>query len=224
MNDNHSYNWGWEGETPDSCINRQRKQSVKNFIAMLMLSQGVPMLYAGDEMYRTQKGNNNAYCQDVPWNWINWSNKETHPEIFNFTCQMIEFRKKHPILRRPTFFKNNLYYLSSVEEAWSIDISYHGTVLNNPDLADYSHSIAFLINGDSNISGLNEADESMFIIVNAFHEALTFEIPTPVLTKKWYLKINTAELFPHDFKQEGELWTQPHIRVAARSLVVLITG
>jgi glycogen operon protein len=103
-NQNFSDNMGIEGPSDDPAIERRRIKRIKNFLATLMLSQGVPMLLAGDEFRRTQQGNNNAYAQDNEISWLNWSFKQKHAEIYRFARKMIAFRKHHPIFYGSRFF------------------------------------------------------------------------------------------------------------------------
>ncbi len=112
-NQNNNINFGIEGPTQDPTIQANRLRQQKNLLATLLLSQGVPMLLAGDEFGRTQQGNNNAYCQDNEISWINWTQIETNRELFDFTKQLIALRKKHPVLRRKNFFtgQNDLQWI-----------------------------------------------------------------------------------------------------------------
>jgi isoamylase len=115
-NQNYSCNFGVEGDTKDKKIEYQRKKQIKNFIATLFMSQGVPMILGGDEFRRTQKGNNNAYCQDNEISWYDWSFLEKHKEIFEFTKSMIQLRKSHPIFTRESFFTGKSYGDSSIPD------------------------------------------------------------------------------------------------------------
>src|SRR4029077_12732325 len=113
MDDNFSWNCGAEGPSFDPEINRLRKRQAKNLLTTLMLSQGVPMLLAGDEFLRTQKGNNNAWCQDNALSWIDWTLAEKNAEFHRFATMLIALRQRHPALRRRSFLrgtgpKNNL--------------------------------------------------------------------------------------------------------------------
>src|SRR5262249_44098633 len=103
--ENHSWNCGVEGETSDPRVIGLRTRQAKNFIATLLLSQGIPMLTAGDEFLRTQRGNNNAWCQDNDVSWVNWSLADKNSQFLRFVREMIHFRKRHPALRRREFFR-----------------------------------------------------------------------------------------------------------------------
>ena len=121
-NENFSWNWGSEGDSSDARISTLRRKLIKNAVSILMVSQGVPMILAGDELGRSQCGNNNAYCQDNEISWINWELLKYNDEIYNFFKKIIEFRKAHPILRSKQKFENKVRAGSKYP-----DISFHGT-------------------------------------------------------------------------------------------------
>jgi len=118
-NDNHSWNMGVEGPTNDPGILAARERQKRNLLATLFLSQGVPMLCGGDEIGRTQRGNNNAYCQDNEISWYDWHLGERQTRLLEFTRQLIQFRKVHPNLRRRKFFQDrDVYHPASKNIAW----------------------------------------------------------------------------------------------------------
>ena len=127
-NSNESWNCGWEGKTDDPGINALRRRQVKNAIAMLMVSQGVPMILMGDELGRTKHGNNNTYCHDNQLNWLDWQLLETNVDLFRFFKHCIAFRKAHPVLRNRQHFQNQDYVGSGYA-----DITWHGTKAWNAD-------------------------------------------------------------------------------------------
>ena len=104
-NNNNSWNCGAEGATDDAAVNRLRRRQRRNLMTTLLLSQGVPMLNAGDEFTRTQLGNNNTYCQDNELNWFNWNWNDEAKSFFDFTKKLVRFRKEHPVFHRPKYFK-----------------------------------------------------------------------------------------------------------------------
>jgi len=224
-NENFSYNWGHEGETSDEYINKIRNRNVKNFLTVLFFSLGVPMIYSGDECYRTQRGNNNAYCHDTMWNWFNWENLEKYSDILRFSQKIINFRRRYKPLQRKNFYNNKNLFLSSVDEIWNNDISFHGININNPDLADWSHTIAFLINGKASVTGLAIDYPSIYIAINAYEKELEFNVP-PFLDveRKWYILINTYNDAPFDFNDKPVPWNYTKIPVKPHSVVVLICG
>ena len=165
-NANYSYNWGVEGDTDDTNILRARQKAMRNLLCLLLFSKGTPMLLMGDEFARTQKGNNNAFCQDNELVWVDWKKSIENASLLNFTRKLIKLRKSLD------YFKN--------EEDYTI--SWHGIHQKQPDWSYYSRSIACLIEGR----------ESLFFIANNYYESLTFELPT--ISGKWKCLINTAHL------------------------------
>lgn len=189
-NDNFSWNCGAEGQTNDPDIEKLRDRQIKNFIAILMLSQGVPMILAGDEIRRTQMGNNNAYCHDTELSWLNWSYLKKNKSLFRFFKLMIAFRKSNPLLKRKTFFtgkKNKKGFQ---------DIIWHGCKLyapgwNNPQ----SKVLSFTLS--------SEKEHNIHVILNMDCKELNFQIP-PISGKKWYRIIDTTENSPNDIIEGGK--------------------
>jgi len=218
-NNNISHNYGYEGESANEEIDIIRNRQVKNFIATLFLSQGVPMLLAGDEFRRTQQGNNNAYCQDNEISWINWLMLEKHRDVFRFCKEMIRFRKEHPVLKRNSFFTgipNNNYTYP--------DVVWHGITLNTPDWDVKSHCIACLLNGD--YANDDHRDNDIYMAFNASSEGKFFEIPDAPNNKSWLLVLDTAMLSPNDIFEKGK---EKQINdkvyyVESRSTIVLISN
>ena len=218
-NDNNSWNCGWEGETDDPDINFLRHKQLKNALTLLMVSQGVPMILMGDEVGRTQKGNNNTYCQDNDLNWLDWSAKETNADIYNFARRIIRFRHDHPVLRSPVHFR----YWDYVGSGYP-DISFHGTKAWSVDQSASSRAFAFLLDGDHAKEGIVK-DVMVYVAVNMYWEGLHFEIPGLPAEKKWYLVSNTDVPAPNDSFDGGKeplLENQHEFLVGARSTVVLI--
>jgi isoamylase len=218
-NDNNSWNCGWEGETDDPDINFLRHKQLKNALTLLMVSQGVPMILMGDEVGRTQKGNNNTYCQDNELNWLDWSAKETNADIYNFARRIIRFRHDHPVLRSPVHFR----YWDYVGSGYP-DISFHGTKAWSVDQSASSRAFAFLLDGDHAKEGIVK-DVMVYVAVNMYWEGLHFEIPALPAEKKWYLVSNTDIPAPNDSFDGGKeplLENQHEFLVGSRSTVVLI--
>ncbi len=182
-NDNFSCNHGHEGETDDPSIVRLRKQQIKNFFSLLMVSQGTPMILMGDEFARTQLGNNNAYCHDNELTWLDWSRKDQFSDIHLFVQKMIAFRKRHNCLRREHFFTGKKIS-HSVR-----DITWHGIKPGKPDWSHPSHTLAFVISGEDLESYL-DPDDDIYCAINAYDHALTFEVPS-YPGKKWVKVIDT---------------------------------
>ncbi|WP_129632138.1 glycogen debranching protein [Candidatus Oscillochloris fontis] len=199
---NYSWNCGWEGDegVPEEVL-ALRRQQVKNFFTLLMLSNGTPMFCAGDEFLHTQRGNNNPYNQDNEITWLNWELREKNRDIFRFFQQMIAFRKAHPTIMRSRF--------------WRDDVRWYG-VNGPPDQAPHSHTLAYFLRGAT----VN--DDDLYVMINAYWEDLDFRIAERP-THPWLRVVDTSLLSPQDIAVPGheiELRSQ-HYLVAARSIVVL---
>jgi len=201
--DNYSWNCGWEGdEGVPSKVVELRKRQAKNICCLLLLSNGIPMLAAGDEFLHTQGGNNNPYNQDNETSWLNWKRLLEHSDIFRFSRLMIAFRKAHPTICRSRFWREDIRW-RGVEA--SIDLSY------------YSQTIAYYLSGKS------QNDSDLYVMVNAYAEPLRFTI-FDGLHKPWFRVVDTGLASPHDICAPGDEAqvigsTYP---VKARSIVVLI--
>jgi glycogen operon protein len=215
---NVSWNCGVEGETQKQSVLKLRKRQIKNFIALLMLSQGTPMILAGDEFCRTQKGNNNAYCQDNDISWINWDLKEKNHDIYRFMQLMIKMRNDYPILRRETFFTGD-----KPSDQGLPDISWHGLRVDNPDFSEKTQTLAFLISGMGENNTTKTHD--IYVAVNASSRIKSFKIP-PLNSRDWYLKVDTYYNSPNDFYENGSelmLTDSNSYAVKANSLIILIS-
>jgi isoamylase len=211
-NENFSWNSGIEGETTNREIEELRQRQIENFITILLLSQGVPMLLAGDEIRRTQQGNNNAYCQDNEIGWFDWHLLEKNHHLFRFFQQTIAFRQRHPMLQRGRFFSAEL------NERGLADIAWHGCRLFSPGWLDAaSHVLAFTLGG---VSG----DADIHVMLNMDRIDLDFEIPQ-ISDRDWYGAIDTALPAPEDIVEPGtERLISTQIRlVKSHSIQVLIS-
>ncbi len=212
-NDNDSWNCGVEGATDNPAIEALRTRQIKNFAAILLLSQGVPMILAGDEVRRTQRGNNNAYCQDNEISWFDWDLVRQNQDTFRFFKEMIAFRSRHPTVHRSTFFAGK------VNERGLLDIAWHGCKLNAPGWFDSSSSmLAFTLGGF-------DGDDDVHVMLNMSSQDLDFEMP-PVPGRHWRRAIDTSLPSPQDIALSGdEIDIKPddHYRVNAHSVVVLIS-
>ncbi len=209
--ENFSYNYGVEGDTDNEKIVKIRKQQVKNFFAILMLSHGTPMILMGDEFFRTQNGNNNAYCIDDETTWVDWTLKEKHKDLFEFVKKMIRFRKSHPALKRECFYEKYDKFGNLIT-----DITWHGINPFEPDMCYHSHSIAFMISGSDPVKGLR-IDNNIYVILNQWKEPLNFVLP-PLQGEDWYLIVDTSRDYPDDFLEtpylvKGYYTAQPHSTV-----------
>jgi len=216
---NNSWNCGYEGPVDDPEINRLRIKQIKNAAAMLLVSHGMPMILAGDEMGRTQLGNNNAYCQDNEFSWIDWSLLDTNAEIFNFYKKIIAFRKAHPVLRNKTHFRNEDYVGSGYP-----DISWHGPKAWNIDYSDERPIVAFLLCGRHAREGTEE-DNYIYVAMNMHWEPRNFEIPALPEGMLWHVFANTDLQPPYDVAEvehEIEVENQSEFLLGPRSVVILV--
>jgi glycogen operon protein len=212
INENLSWNCGAEGETQDHAIERLREQQIRNFATILMLSRGVPMLVAGDESRNTQFGNNNAYCQDNEISWFDWRRPEKYAAIVRFWKRMIEFRKRHPALRK------NSFYTGEVNQRGLKDVSWHGTKLNSPGWGDsQARVLGFTLAGF-------DQNPDIHVMMNMYWEALDMDVPA-VAGRKWLRAVDTSLPSPYDIAEAGlELpCLGESYRVNPRSIVVLVS-
>ena len=212
INENLSCNYGVEGHSSDPAIEALRERQIKNFATILMLSRGVPMFVAGDEVRRTQKGNNNAYCQDNEISWFDWNLVKENRSLFRFWKRLIEFRKTHPALRQGLFFNGE------VNERGLADVSWHGCKLNHPGWSDPNGCALAMTLGGFN------GDADIHVMLNMYWDSLDFEIP-PLDGRGWYKCLDTAQPTPFDIVDPGkevELHTGTSL-VEGRSIVVLIS-
>src|SRR5262249_11977685 len=185
IDNNLTWNCGVEGPTTDPVIDRMRATQMRNFFTILLLSRGVPMILAGDEVRRTQRGNNNPYNQDNVTSWFDWTLTERNSDMLRFVQRMIAFRKAHPALSRPYF------YSGEPNDRGIRDISWHGTMLNAPGFTDPDgRALAFTVGG---IDG----GADLHVMMNMFWEPLAFEIPV-LPDRSWHLVIETAAASPYD--------------------------
>jgi glycogen operon protein len=211
INDNLSWNCGEEGDSNDPNIESLRNRQVRNFMAILMLSRGVPMFVAGDEIRRSQKGNNNPYCQDNEISWFDWTLVKKNSDLLRFCTGMIRFRKIHAAVRRDQFFNG------SVNERGLKDVSWHGTELYRPGWDDpEARALAMTLAGF-------RGDSDLHVMFNMFWKSLDFDLPV-VPGRRWYVAVDTARASPHDIADPGSEPEAPgntHL-VEARSVVVLV--
>jgi len=180
-NDNLSWNCGFEGETDDPAVVALRRRQAKNFIAILMISRGVPMLLAGDEVWRTQRGNNNAWCQDNELSWFDWNLVETERDLLEFVRGMIAVRRRHPSLIRNAFFTGKPMPGRDVP-----DIAWHGI---RPDKPPWHDGMAQLL--AFTIAGLTANEEDLHVILNMADVPIDVSLPS-VSAKRWYVVVDTS--------------------------------
>ncbi|WP_099288499.1 glycogen debranching protein GlgX [Mycobacterium persicum] len=225
-NDGESYNRSWncgvEGPTDDPGVNELRSRQQRNFLTTLLLSQGVPMICHGDELGRTQNGNNNGYCQDNEITWVNWAEADTG--LLDFTRAVSALRANHPVFRRRRFFSGKP--VGRRGEDGVPDIAWFaadGSEMTEEDWgASYAKSIAVFLNGhgipDRDLRGQRVLDDSFVLCFNAHHEPIEFTLPPAKFGERWRTVIYTGarRLAPCD-----ELPAAATLTVDARSAVVL---
>ena len=220
--DNRSWNSGVEGETDDPAVNELRERQIRNFLTTLMLSHGVPMLMAGDELMRTQGGNNNAYCQDNEISWLDWELDERARTLHAFTRRLIALRRDHPIFRRPTFLTGLEQQDSGAPDIWWFRPDGRAMTRKDWERGDASAIGAFL-NGAEIMAETREGepvvDDSFLVIFNAWRDPLTFRLPPVRFGRRWALELSTA-----DPGLEPGAWEVPvraEVEVEGRSLLLL---
>jgi isoamylase len=198
-NDNLSWNCGVEGETDDAAVEALRQRQIRNFAVILLVSQGVPMILAGDEARRTQRGNNNAWCQANEISWLDWDRIAANDPLRRFWKLLIDFRKRHPSLRRDTFFEAG-------------DVRWHGCLLDAPGWND----------GSSRVLSFTLAD--IHVILNMDDQELEFQLPDG---RQWRRAFDTSLRSPDDAAEPGAEPRVAHdtvYRAGARSAVVLVAA
>ncbi|MEC4812986.1 MAG: glycogen debranching protein GlgX [Scytonema sp. PMC 1069.18] len=221
-NHNRSWNCGMEGETDDPNVLQLREQQRRNFLTTVMLSQGIPMLLGGDELGRTQKGNNNAYCQDNDISWFDWDLETANDDLLNFTRELIYFRHQHPVFRRRKWFQGRPIHGKGIS-----DIEWF-----NPDGSemtqeqwevDYSKAIAVFLDGNQIPSpgpkGERVSDDCFLLFFNAHYETIEFCLPNGMKSRDWLVVIDTKE--PRFVQEEKRYTGKQTVPVVARSMVVL---
>jgi len=209
---NLSWNCGAEGDTTDARIVGLRRQQARNFMAVLMLSRGVPMLRAGDELLQSQRGNNNAYCQDNELSWFDWSRVNSQREMLRFTREMIALRRRHASL-----LCNRFYTGKPVPGRGIPDITWHGARLNQPPWGDAgARVLAFTI------AGIERDEADIHAVLNMSDESVAVELPA-LPGRFWHLAVNTAGPSPDDIIEPSRQSVVPALayRVSPRSVVVL---
>jgi isoamylase len=204
-NNNHSWNCGHEGLDAPEDVQKLRRRMMRNFLATLLLSQGVPMIRGGDEYGATQRGNNNAYCQDNDISWLNWDRDEHAQRLTEFTAKLVKFRLNHPIFHQPHFFKgHDLRGIGTKDLTW---INADGNEMTDEAWATgYAKVIGLMLCGDAiNLFGFKGepiGDGTFLVFFNAHHEDLEVTLPGNA-NVRWRLVIDTAE--ETGFVEEGKI-------------------
>ncbi len=201
-NNNLSWNCGVEGPTDDAQINALRERQRRNFLTTLFLSQGVPMLTGGDEWGRSQKGNNNAYCQDNEISWFDWTRDEKQNQFLQFTRRLIWFRKAHPVFRRPKFFRGRRIRASEIRDVMWFNPG--GSEMSEEEWASpFVRCIGMLLSGDTSdvltFEGEPVRDDTFLLLINAHYEPIPFVLPGQE-NLEWQLILDTMD--PNGFLAE----------------------
>ncbi|MEU9475785.1 glycogen debranching protein GlgX [Streptomyces sp. NPDC048191] len=221
---NRSWNCGVEGATRDPAVLELRARQQRNLLATLLLSQGIPMLCHGDELGRTQKGNNNAYCQDNDISWVDWELTREQRSLTEFTRRLIALRAAHPVLRRRRFFRG--------ETATNAAQPLPDLMWLRPDAREMTgrdwqrgdaHSVGVFLNGDAiaerDAHGRRMVDDSFLLLVNGYWGPVDFRLPDGTFGERWTTLIDTAD--PDGIPDERERKAGTRLRAEARSLVLL---
>ena len=226
--DNRSWNSGAEGETDDPAVVALRRRQQRNFLATLILSQGVPMLLGGDEMNRTQQGNNNAYCQDNELTWFDWELDGDAKELLEFTSRLITLRRQHPVLHRRSFFQGR-----PIQGSGLADIGWFGPdgkeMTERQWLGGRFSALGMFLNGDQisepGLRGERLVDDSFLVLLNGGHENVSFRIPGERWARTYELIVDTAIGYtaplPPGLVEGVALAGGDDFDLEARSLVVL---
>lgn len=218
---NRSWNCGIEGPTGNLEILQLRENQVRNFLATMMLSQGVPMLVAGDEMGRTQQGNNNAYCQDNEISWIDWANKDD--KLVDFVASLIKFRLRHPVFCRRKWFK---YKPIKGKDVTDIEwFTPDGQAMSEEHWnSTYAKSLGVFLSGDGlsakSDKGENLVDDSFYLLFNSHHETMTFRLPDEKWGGSWIKIMDTADGFFSEDKDGESFGGGAEVQVQGRSVLL----
>ena len=226
-NDGESYNRSWncgvEGETDEIEIVALREQQKRNFLTTMLLSQGVPMILHGDELGRTQGGNNNVYAQDSPLAWIDWDRARDFEVLTDFTARLTKLRREHPVFRRRRFFRGRPVKGSPLE-----DIGWYtpaGGDMSEEDWdTGFARSVAVFLNGEAirepDARGEHVTDDQFWLLLNGHHEAIEFVLSDVGAGERWQIEIDThAPML--DVVEERTVKNSEAFRVEARSVVLL---
>lgn len=219
-NYNFSWNCGVEGDTDYPEIEELRNRQIRNFLTIMFLSQGTPMLSMGDELRRSVKGNNNPYCQNDESNWFDWDLLEKHRDLFNFTRHLIEFSQRLNLRRLGhtiTQLESSKQEKESSYKFTAATLKWHGTDLDEPDFNSSSHSLAVEMKDP-------RSSEHLYAALNAYWEPLTFQLPEPKNGEDWHKIIDTSLAYPENIVDlhASPAMADDKILVPARSTVVLI--
>jgi len=222
---NRSWNCGVEGETDDPIINALRSQQQRNFLTTLLLSQGVPMISHGDEIGRTQSGNNNVYCQDNELAWIDWKLADTESHLLAFTSALVALRQEHAVFRRRRFFAGDAAHGGTSALGDIVWFSSDGTEMDELDWRNgYARTLMVFLNGQAipepDPHGERIQDSDFLLLFNAHSAAVDFVLPPAPYGTHWRIRLDTSVAEPSSSMEQDWLAATSHA-VAGRSIIVL---
>ncbi|MGI8813771.1 MAG: glycogen debranching protein GlgX [Pseudonocardia sp.] len=222
---NRSWNCGVEGPSDETKINELRERQKRNFLATLLLSQGVPMIAHGDELSRTQAGNNNVYCQDNETSWVDWADARHHSVLTEFAGRLVVLRAAHPVFRRRRFFQGRPIHGSSIDDiAW---LRPDGQQMTDQDWnTGHAKTVGIFLNGrgipERDELGSRIVDDSFLLLINAGHQAITFTLPDQSYGHTWEIVIDTADpLLANIRRKQRDTAPNGRLRMPARAMTVL---
>jgi glycogen operon protein len=217
--DNRSWNCGVEGETDDPNVLALRARQERNFLTTLLLAQGTPMLLGGDEVGRTQRGNNNAWCQDNELSWYDWGSRDT--QLHDFTRRLIRQRRQHPVFRRQSFLRGVEQLGSGLPDVWWFRAD--GLKMTRRDWQDGDSLLGMFLNGEEIVQrgphGEDVEDDSFLLLFNASGEAREFLLPRRRFGARWTLELSTSE--PEAQPGSASYGARTEMPVRSRSIVLL---
>jgi glycogen operon protein len=220
--DNRSWNCGVEGETDDPSVNALRERQQRNFLATLFLSQGVPMLLGGDELSRTQHGNNNAWCQDNELSWYAWEMDSRASALLAFVRRLIAVRRRHPVFHRRSFLTGGQPMGSGLPDAWWFRTDGRRMIRSDWERPEGLVVGVFLNGGEiaePSVTGERVSDDSFLVLFNASADAVVMTLPARRFGRLWTLELSTAE--PQLERGEWTARARGDVRLPDRSLLVL---
>lgn len=220
--ENFSWNCGVEGPSDDPAVRRLRDQQKRNMLATLLLSQGTPMLLAGDEFGNSQQGNNNAYCQDNEAGWLNWNGPREDSRLVDFVKRLLAIRRAHPVFRRTRFFRGEVYGSDGLKDiCW---LNPDSSEMATEDWQDHSRrALGALLGGETGdefiaLSGYPEFDNTFLILMNAYDHELDFVLPHAGAFSRWELIFDTSQI---QTNAPGTVWVAANrYRMQPRSLTL----
>jgi isoamylase len=221
--DNRSWNCGVEGPTDEESVNALRRQQQRNFLTTLFLSQGVPMLLGGDELGRSQSGNNNAWCQDNEISWFDWELDSEQERLLAFTRRLIQLRERHPVFRRTWFFEGRDVHGSGLPDVWWFRSDARRMTLQDWNRSD-APMLGVFLNGAEvrrlSQRGRRLVDDSFLLLFNAHHEAAVFTLPPRRFGRRWTLELSTADpdAAPALYPAGGLVAVEAHSTVVLRGV------